>query len=201
MALMVSGKAVAMTAGAVALRWVPRSGCRCCGQLVSPMILDNAAWPLFVSEWMLLPDESSCCNQITVKRRHTVTPDAPLLFIPEEQCRSHCVWYLTNRIQCIVILFLFVSFSLEMLTCWAEKQYSKKSPETQLFLHFFFLYCGQYWSRLPEWDGNCRQFSVSQLAACFICASPAGRPHALLGVGSFPSAACSTLQDKGCLLH
>lgn len=43
MALVVSGKAVAMTAGAVALRWVPLSVCHYWGQLVSPMILDKCS--------------------------------------------------------------------------------------------------------------------------------------------------------------
>lgn len=102
--------------------------------------------------------------------------------------------YGTLQIESSVLSFYFYLFPFHLKCSLVGQRNSiARKVLKRSFFYIFFLYCGQYWSRLPEWDGNCRQFSVSQLAACFICASPAGRPHALLGVGSFPSAACSTL--------
>lgn len=58
----VSGKAVAMTARAVVLWWVPLFWLSLLWSAGLSWYLTNAAWPLFISEWMSLPNESNCCN-------------------------------------------------------------------------------------------------------------------------------------------
>lgn len=77
----------------------------------------DAAKPWGIYEWVSPSEESDCCPQVTECLMHTHcyhegTPSVT----SEEECRSHKA-YCTSP----VLLWFFVSISLKLHTCWAER--------------------------------------------------------------------------------
>lgn len=102
---------------------------------------------------------------MTVKRRHTALQMqfCYLSLKNNAEATVHC----TLQIESSVLSFYLYLFPCHLKCSRAGQRNSIAGKALKRsFFYMVFFYCGQYWRRLPEEDGNCRQFSVSQLAAC-----------------------------------
>lgn len=144
----VSGKAVAMTARAVSCDGCLCSGCHCCDQLASR------------DPWQT---QHGLCSSVSGFQTNPVAVSRSLSNVDTLSLQMHfCYLFLKNnaeatmyctlQIEPSVLSFYFCLFPFH-LKCSPVGQrngIARKVLKHSFFYMFFFLYCGQYWRRLPE---------------------------------------------------